>query len=638
MHPVSWGRPEFPRILALAAVAVSSVLTARAGDPIRSLYEETYGRVDEARLMSRMERLWRCEFRHGHSSQCRAAETAASWLRADGFSDVEVLMMPMDGVSCCQDKRMPEAWEGSVGRLTLLGEKEEVIADYDRHPFHLIKGSSATPPEGVIARIVPEDRFHAGADVKGALIMLNPMTFAGRRNLPTALDRGALGVISEYLVSRDATPDCIEWVNACTETTSWSVDSETRPFVGFSVSPRTGARLRELAAKGEVRARVQCDGRRFVSTLPFVTAVVPGESAKEVWILAHLYEPMADDDSCGVAAAVEIARSFIGGKRPAYTVRVLFGLEHYGYAWYLSRFGTCLRDRVVGALNVDSLAALRGTHMRVLPGGPATPFCGNFIVEAMSRALAGVPHAPESVVYRNGDYQDDMFMGDPTVGVPVIWGEEDFRGQRFWHCSSQDAAHIDGPLFRRGTAFMALLTRLIADPAAAVLPASLAAAEGRLRLYAAEAPGKGRFRHLASLVRSHYADFDRLFGTSVAADGLASLDALAAELEKGVADAAEPDSPARREAAGLTAARATVGFPFDLTRVPRKQRIWLPGRVLYSSYSNVLANMDGRKDLARLIREAEWERNETLDEEDVADYVRATRFLVQWGYLNLKDK
>lgn len=136
---MSRGRSEFPRILALAAVAVSSVLTARAGDSIRSLYEETYGRVDEARLMSRMERLWRCEFRHGHSSQCRAAETAASWLREDGFSDVEVLRMPMDGVSCCQDKRMPEAWDGSVGRLTLLGEKEEVIADYVRATRFLVQ-------------------------------------------------------------------------------------------------------------------------------------------------------------------------------------------------------------------------------------------------------------------------------------------------------------------------------------------------------------------------------------------------------------------------------------------------------------------------------------------------------------------
>ena len=92
---MSRGRSEFPRILALAAVAVSSVLTARAGDSIRSLYEETYGRVDEARLMSRMERR--------------------------------------------QDKRMPEAWDGSVGRLTLLGEKEEVIADYVRATRFLVQ-------------------------------------------------------------------------------------------------------------------------------------------------------------------------------------------------------------------------------------------------------------------------------------------------------------------------------------------------------------------------------------------------------------------------------------------------------------------------------------------------------------------
>ena len=34
---------------------------------------------------------------------------------------------------------MPEAWDGSVGRLTLLGEKEEVIADYVRATRFLVQ-------------------------------------------------------------------------------------------------------------------------------------------------------------------------------------------------------------------------------------------------------------------------------------------------------------------------------------------------------------------------------------------------------------------------------------------------------------------------------------------------------------------
>lgn len=73
---------------------------------------------------------------------------------------------------------MPMGWRATRGKLEIIESTvpldDPVIADFERHPFHLIKGSVATPPDGVTARLLSEEDIHAGADVRGAFILLNP--------------------------------------------------------------------------------------------------------------------------------------------------------------------------------------------------------------------------------------------------------------------------------------------------------------------------------------------------------------------------------------------------------------------------------------------------------------------------------
>ena len=639
-------------IVALA-FALMALVAAADGETerMRTIYADRCRQADGARLMSRLNGLWRTEFGQTTPCQRRAAEKVVEYLRADGFSRIESIEQTIDGRAVSLDNRMPYAWDASVGRLTIVArgnyvsantkytgsDTEDVVADYARHPFHLVKGSTATPPGGIRARVLTEAQFLAGEDATGALVMLEPETWPRAGMLRPILDRGGLGFITDFLTGRFETPDSLQWVTACTETASWSVDGETRPFVGYSVTPRVGARLRTLAAMGGLEVLAESDGRRYESTLPFVTAVVPGRRTEEFWIFAHLYEPLASDDSCGVVAAIEIARQFLDKEPPEFTIRLLFGIEFYGYAAYLSRQECPLRNRVVGGLNVDSIPAQKGTFLNLELGGPSTPFYGNALVENLAHALEGQPGVGKIAVPRYGDYYDDIFMAEPSIGVPSIWCQQKFYGARLWHNSFQTPDNVDVGHYRRNVGFAAALTELVARPNAASIPAALDLAKRRIRRAADEAKSEEHFRHLAARERAQLADFARFAGTPALTGPLAELDAFVDATAASVAKGALADSPWRQAAARLVPSRKRTGFPYDLTRVPVDRRIALPDGSIYGAFGNVFANIDGRKDLARLIREAEYERGLTLDEDSVKDFVNAIAFLAEWDYIGLAD-
>lgn len=198
--------------------------------------------------------------------------------------------------------------------------------------------------------------------------------------------------------------------------------------------------------------------------------VVPGRSPEEFWLHAHMYESLASDDSCGVVAAIETARRFIGKKNPPeYTIRVLFGIEYYGYAAYLKHVGCPLRDKVVGALNFDSTPCHRGTYFNFQLGAPATPYCGNLVLESLAGSLKGMPESLDYKTVRMGLYFDDYFIADKTIGVPMAGLLNAFRGTRFWHSSQMDFEHMDSEIYRRSLAFAATYVDRMANPTAAFL-------------------------------------------------------------------------------------------------------------------------------------------------------------------------
>ena len=107
------------------------------------------------------------------------------------------------------------------------------------------------------------------------------------------------------------------------------------------------------------------------------------------------------------------------------------------------------------------------------------------------------------------------------------------------------------------------------------------------------------------------------------------------ELASGLAVGAPPSSPWRDCAAGMVAGRSTIGFPQDMVAAPKRVRRSLNAGLLYSPLSHVLAAMDGKADLGRLIRLAEYDLGAALGEDDVKNLVTTVCRQADYGYLHL---
>ena len=545
---------------------------------MKRLYENFLKQVDGDKLYRRTLEL--AEIEMGQTTPChiRAAEYVRQQLVEAGIPGVERIDIPADGVTAYQDKVMPLAWDASVGRLEfvdkldggwapvnkrgLAAADESVPADFRRHPFHLVKGSTTTPPEGIVSRIVTEAQLLAGADPRGAMVMLEPLTRANGGVIRPMLDLGALGFVTDFVVGRYESPDTLQWANAAAESGNWHVTKEDRPFIGFTVTPRTGDLIRKNAGE---RVRVKCDGRRYVGVEPMVTALVPGKSEKEVWLFAHLYEPLLNDDSAGVSTAIEVAKMLLAGPKLRYSVRLVFAMELYGYAAYAAMRGPNLKNEVVGGCNIDSICAVEGEPMTLYPTGNAKPFAGNALLKQAYEEFK------DTLRLELGDaaYMDDLFLGDPTVGVPSVWLLG--RGRGFWHNSAQcDPAFIDRETMCRSAAFAAAFVSKLADT---------------------EPPAKSEIKVEAK------------------------------------------HTPWRDYAARMVLARKETGFPYSQAKVPPYARIALPDGMLYGAFANTMCALDGKKSLAQAIAEAERETGCEKRESEVKKYIDAMNHLADYGYL-----
>ena len=81
-----------------------------------------------------------------------------------------------------------------------------------------------------------------------------------------------------------------------------------------------------------------------------------------MWLLAHLYEPLIDDNSSGVIGCIAILKALRemvrqGKIRLKYSVRVVFASEMYGFAAMADHYGGDLSQRTIGAINMDGMNA-----------------------------------------------------------------------------------------------------------------------------------------------------------------------------------------------------------------------------------------------------------------------------------------
>ena len=533
---------------------------------MEKLYRELYEKIDGNDLMRRIKELNRIDlgqtFRHYHMS----CEHILAELKKYNIPNAEIVTAAADGKTVYEDKRMPIAWDATYGKLTLNDKDRTVAADYTVQPFNIIKGTCGVAPGGETLRIITEEQFLAGEDPANALVMLASTTWPRAKVLTPILSQGGRGIISDFMTSRYDYPDAVQWVNACTEGNNWHVQCDDREFIGFSVSLRMGDKIRDLANRGTLTAFVECDGHRYEGTLPAVTALIPGKKSEEVWLLAHAFEPLLDDDSNGITSAIECARLVMKKGTPEYSLRLIFAMELYGFAAFHANF----KGKAIGGCNLDSLPACSNQICHLIPSAGPVTFHGVDILEEISKGFESRPECKNSVP----QCFDDMFLSDSTTAIPTVWLLKTLKyGNGLWHTSVQtEDDYLDAETLKKYTALAALWTI-------------------KTVFYTGEQPQAKKL------------------------------------------DVKLIDSPYRRYAAEYVFARAKIGFPQDLADVPKNKRRAMS--VIYDHSGSVLSRMDGVKNMAQLIAEAEAERCQELSETDIKKMINLFNYFAQYGYLKV---
>ena len=583
----------------------------------------------------------------------RAAKYVYDLLQQEGFAP-EMLTFKADGKTVYQDMRTPLAWDASVGRLTVLQSPvpfaDPIIADYEKMPYALVKHSVSTPEGGLRVPVLTEAQVYAGEDCTDALVLLE----TGTRPRPPAiiplLDLGALGFISDNIVGADDTPDCTQWVNAGTDDDHhWHVQAEDRDFIGFSIKPRVGRQLRNAVSTGTVEVLVESDGRRYEDEIHAVTALIPGKDPRELWLIAHLYEPLSNDNSSSVICAIEMVRSIRrlieAGELPQlqFSIRLAFAMECYGYSAMADYYGGNISHRVIGGLNMDCLPMGATDDKYFIHLTPhSAPFFGNYMMEEVFKAYDEYYRVENAVADWQTSYSDDSFMSDSRIGLPVIQVESWTDGCNYWHNSVRNFDDLCADKCHRVTCAMAAwaarVTTVSEKELPAILEMSAKYAQARLDLEAER--NSGVYADEDCRMESfRQTEYRRLRDYKKVAD-IPQITQVAERLNISVNPGERVffDGPWSAYADGMICSRVGDGIPFDMIRKPKRERRQIVDRLIYGPVAAVLSGMDGKKSLLQLIKEAAWEYHVERDEKDVRDYVNGMYYLAESGYITIENE
>jgi hypothetical protein len=503
-------------------------------------------------------------------------DAAAAWLcnrlEACGLAP-EVETVPGDGRTRFLGQLMPEGWECTRAVATLIdGDRRERLCDHDEHPLSLVLRSAPARGRHRVVAIDggAEPGDYDGVDVRDALVLSGAPVY--RVHQLAVLARGAAGILADgrRLVPpvrrAEDDPDSLAY------TSFWWRGDEPRGF-GFVLTPRTGARLRErLRAGARLEVEVEIESRRFATTIPLVTARVPGRREGEVLVLSHLCHPRpsANDNASGVAAALETARVLMAlrasGAFPDHgaSVRFLWMPELTGTCAWLGRDAARAR-RLIAGVNLDMVGEDQtqcgSTFLIEHPPWFAASFAEELMRRIRGRALdwitsySGAGHYSltrvAEVPYSGGS--DHVVLNDPAQGIPcpmlIQWPD------RFYH-SSYDTPDKSDP------ASLAVAVRCAATYAATLALAGERERQALLGMVSQRA----RVRVIEALGADDPAravELERRRGASA----LASLERLGVPAATIAAAAAELEAFARREAPIPPA--EVVGVPGG-GRIPRR--------------------------------------------------------------------
>lgn len=592
--------------------------------------------------------LYKLEYPQTFPAYQAAAKYVYDLLVKEGF-EAELVDIPADGKSVYQDVRMPIGWDVKNMTLTLLtdvdGIENSVIADCSKNPCSAVKHSVSTPEGGIRAKLILEDAMHSGEDVKGHFVLFDRSTRPGGKNIKEILDRGAIGFVSDYCENPGEAPDCTGWLNAATETGSWHVQADDRDFISYLISENQGEPVRKACMSGDVWVEAYSDARRYESTLPFVSALLPGKSDKEVWVMAHMYEPLIDDNANGVIGSIAILKSLRdmadeGLISLDYSVRLVFAAEIYGFATAAEYYGGDLSKRAIGGINMDGLPASleKGKHRswRIFEAPDYPSNIANLILHQVKESACEL-HPNYSFTTVPAMLGDDQALGDSTVGLPTAWF---LRGgyNCFHHNSILTDDYLDMDVFvdtlTLSASWICAMVSLAVDDILRILPDCLRRSQEFLNDRAGDAIRQGvdadkRMRFLYNREK------ERILSFSLRAD-LPEISAAAESLTipKCHNSIIECDDKWYNLCEKYIFKRKTRGLPMDMTRIHDRDRQELRGFMVYYPIADFLSSMDGEKSFKTLVTEYEWKKNTVMDDSKIEQYLNMCLNLAEYGYLD----
>ncbi len=581
-----------------------------------------------------------------------AANYIYELLKENGF-DTELVEFVSDGVNVCYDAIVPMSWDVSYGSLEVLSDwdGDRVIADYEKEPFAVVRYSVPTPEEGVTTRIVTWDKMMAGEDVEGAFVLVPYGQFVTAKTLVPILDRGAIGFIGGTVSSREEKPDSTHWINGATETNAWCVNDNERDFIGFSVTPRIHKKLTEVCEKGEVLVNAKTDAHRYKGTMPGVTAILPGEKERELWVIAHTAEPLEDDNNAGVIGVIHslisIKKAIEDGKmqKPKYSIRLVLSPEAYGLYAFGKHFGEVLYDRCVGAVNVDGIpTALSQEEVMLQFSPPPIPFYGNAVMEGVWREYAKDATEPPYIKDWWGDHwQDDCILSDISIGLPTLMPETIFYS---WHNSTQRYGYVDYNRFARSlvvyTATIAAIAACEKEKLEKYLPIAGEYAKARLTDVASTCPPRAgsdavaRLEYWKNVELSTIRAFENVGADKSVVDSVCdALEDFVKTLVPVKAEEKVEETPVYDSLSDIVMERNCIGVPRDLVRLPNGKRYHaFDGTFM----SRVFNGCDGVRTLKDVVTQAEWENKRAKTEEQLSDFLNTLELCAEYEYIKLKNK
>jgi aminoglycoside N3'-acetyltransferase len=652
-----WGRERMPE----HRMGIDEILRRIAAEAFK------------APLMDLSRRLWEIERPFGFAAFERSGRFCFEQLQKDHLDEVELLEFPADGRTDYWDKRMPIAWDARGGRLEVTSPRrafrDPVIADWARSPFHLAMWCASTPEGGIETEIVTEGMMRAGESVEGRLVLAEPHRFP-KAIFRAVCEAGGAGIVSDFVRDPFATPDGLFWVNSFGETDEWYPGAESRELLGFCVTPRVGRRLRELLAGGSVRAHAEVDAHKGAGRLLAATGAILGAERpdEEVWLAAHLYEPLGGDNSPGAASAMTaaglLARLIQRGELPPprRSIRAAMTLELYGMTAVLKTLHE--RGRKLAATFVLDGPAFRQDLTKQPMHLFLSPAVNPLFSERAVKRAAELCLEPSSEVWRllnpgqapgervrydfgPGYLGNDAFLGDPMAGGPSFH----FHAPEgpYWH-NSENAFDVIWPEQHAAmTALHAGLAYYLASLGPADGDALLEVVEEENRQYLAEAylqhrERGGRRGELAralefrvEMAGKRLRNLKAWTGAPVS-DAVGRARAFADELVSRAAGEAaagpEPEvepQPSKVDRRARTAVflRRFPTFPMSQAFEPDPRE----RRELSGGLDTVLALMDGQKDLLRIFEEAEYFGGRPLDRRGL---LGDCLWLAEHGYLDVK--